>query len=146
MSILQTLVSKNKNSVKVALILFFATAILLDLIERFQYRDIKEFKIGRTNIELCVLIILIFLNPKGIRIIVSSTFLFLIYFLISTMFFSHQSNLSLSLLFRKLFYEINVDSRIIYLSHLGLYLTFLFLMMKPEGMTNKATDDLLDQK
>jgi len=140
MSIFKTLLSKNKNSVKFALIFFFSLALIWNLVERFQYIENLGFKIYWSDIELFILINLIVLNPKGIRFIVISIFLVLIFFSTQSMFFSHISGLPLSLLFRNIFAQLKLDSSIVYLIHLVIYSTFIYSMFKPFGLSQNENN------
>lgn len=144
MSIFKTLISKNKNSVRFALLFFFSLALIWNLVERFQYYEILGFKIYLSDIELFILINLIVLNPKGIRFIVILIFLVLIFFSTQSMFFSHMSGLPLSLLFRNIFAHFKLDSSIVYLIHLVFYSTFIYLMIKPFGLKQNENNEILE--
>lgn len=144
MSIFKTLLSKNKNSVKFALIFFFSLALIWNLVERFQYIENLGFKIYWSDIELFILINLIVLNPKGIRFIVISVIMVLIFFSTQSMFFSHMSGLPLSLLFRNIFTHLKLDSSIVYLIHLVIYSTFIYSMIKPFETNKKTNDEIIN--
>jgi hypothetical protein len=144
MNIFQNIISKNSNKVKYLLLLFFALAMIWDLVDRYHYRAELKFHIKWVDIEYIFLLLLIFINPKGIRIIVVSVFLVLIYFSTVTMFFFPMSGLPYSLIHRNIFYEIKVDSSIVYIMHMILYLMFIYSMTKPK-VINKLNNDLIDQ-
>jgi hypothetical protein len=118
--------------------------MIWDLVERYHYRAVLNFKLKWVDIEYIFLLLLIFMNPKGIRIIVVSVFLVLIYFSTVSMFFYPMSNLPLSLIHRNIFYEIKVDSSIVYIVHMILYLMFIYSMTKPNEI-NELNNDLIDQ-
>lgn len=144
MNILQNIISKNNTKVKYLLLLFFALAMIWDMIKRYHYRAELNFDLKWVDLEYIFLLLLIFINPKGIRIIVVSVFLVLIYFSTVSMFFYHMSNLPLSLILRNIFSEFNLDSSIVYFVHMALYLMFIYSMTKPKAM-NKLNNDLIDQ-
>ncbi len=144
MNIFQNLISKNSNKIKYLLLLFFALSMILDLVKRYQYMDTLGFQIMWVDVEYLVLLMLIFINPKGIRMIVISVFLVLIYFSTVSMFFYHMSTLPLSLILRNIFSEFNLDSSIVYIVHMIFYIIFIYSMMKPKEV-NDLNNDLIDQ-
>jgi hypothetical protein len=144
MNIFQNILSKNGGRIKYLLILFFALAMIWDLVERYHYRAELNFRLKWVDIEYLFLLLLIFMNPKGIRIIVVSVFLVLIYFSTVSMFFYHMSNLPHSLILRNIFSEFNLDSSIVYIVHMALYLLFIYSMIKTDVL-NHLNDNLLDQ-
>lgn len=144
MNIFQNIISKNNNKVKYLLLLFFALAMIWDLIKRYHYRAELNFDLKWVDIEYIFLLLLIHINPKGIRIIVVSVFLVLIYFSTVSMFFYHMSNLPHSLILRNIFSEFNLDSSIVYIVHMALYLMFIYSMIKTDVL-NHLNENLLDQ-
>ncbi len=144
MNFFQTILSKNSNNVKYLLLLFFGLAMIWDLVIRYQYGAYLNFNLKWVDLEYTSLLLLIFINPRGIRIIVVSVFLVFIYFATSIKFFYPMSNLPYSLIYRNIFSELRVESNIAYIVHMILYLMFIYIMMKP-NVTNKINNDLLDQ-
>ena len=118
--------------------------MILDLVKRYQYKNTLGFEILWVDIEYLVLLMLIFINPKGIRMIVISVLLVLIYFSTVAMFFYPRSSLPLSLIHRNIFYKIMFDSSIVYVAHIILYIMFIYSMAKPKK-ANEINNDLIDQ-
>ena len=118
--------------------------MIWDLVIRYQYGADLNFNLKWVDLEYTSLLLLIFINPRGIRIIVVSVFLVFIYFATSIKFFYPMSNLPYGLIYRNIFSELRVESNIAYIVHMILYLMFIYIMMKP-NVTNKINNDLLDQ-
>lgn len=144
MTIFQSLVAKNNQIFKYILVLIFSLALLSDLAYKLQFRSTLGFHISWFQIELFVLIGLLFFNFKGIKIIVSCVLLFLLISITITEFVGHLSTLSIFLILKNVFQYFDVDSSIIFLFHVLMYITLLFFMfIKPSKLQNNK--ELIDQ-
>lgn len=138
------LILKNSKKVKLILALFFIFSLLIETVNRYYHRAALDFDFSWTEIELFILIVMIFLNPKGIKIIVSVVLLILIFFATQSVFFQHTSNIPRSLLLRDVFKRTEMDKSIIYIIHMIVYFNFLYLMFKMKN-NSKLETELLDQ-
>lgn len=135
--------AKNNKSVKLILLVFFTFAFLIDLAHRYYYRAPLIYRFSYYQYELMVLICLLVLNPRGIKIIVSTILILLIILTTKSKFFEHLSGYSPILIFRYLFNKTNLDSSLVYLFHMVLYSTLLYLIFK---RNLSANSELIDQK
>lgn len=143
MNIAQVIVSKNKNVVKYILALFFATALISETSHRYYYRANLEFSFSWTEIELFVLVILILINMRGIRIVVLSVLMLLIFLSTKSMFFEHLSHVPRTLLLRDIFRVLKLDSSVVYIVHIALYTMFIYFMVKHKSVLEQ---DIIDQE
>lgn len=144
MSILQTLLSKNNKTVKYSLALFFLVALLGEMIHRYHYRAELEYKLSWAEMELMVLIALIFINPKGIKIIGIGVFVLLISMSTKSVIFEVHSRVPSTLLLRDILHFLKIDKSIVYLMHLVIYLLFIYFMLEPKNKSRREID-LIDQ-
>lgn len=143
MNFIHTIISKNKRTVKFALLMLFALVFVWDLAERYYYRAELDFKLKWLDIEYLILICLILINPKGIRILVSAVFVFLTAVSTYSMMFEHLAVYPRTLILRKIFLLTTIDSSIVYLIHVIIYLSFIIMILyvrKPP-----IVNDLIDQ-
>lgn len=144
MTIFQSLIAKNNQILMYILALIFGLALFSDLANKLQYRSTLGFHISWFQIELFVFIGLILFNFKGIKIIVSCVLLFLLISTTITEFVGHLSTLSIFLILKNVFHFFDVDSSIIYLFHVLMYISLLFFMFKkPSKLQNNK--ELIDQ-
>jgi hypothetical protein len=140
---MKQLIGKNNKSVKLILLVFFTFAFLIDLAHRYYYRAPLIYRFSWYQYELMVLICLLVLNPRGIKIIVSTILILLIILSTKSAFFENLSGHSPILIFRYLFNKTNLDSSLVFLIHIVLYLSLLYLIFK-RNLT--ANSELIDQK
>ena len=121
---------KNSKTVKLILTLFFACSLIIETTNRYHYSSELIFKFNQFEILLFILIILIWLNIKGIKIIVSFTYLLLIFLSTKHIFYHHSPTIPTTLLLKVIFNKLNLDVYLAYLLHLFLYFYFIYLMFK----------------
>lgn len=139
------LTGKNDRLAKYALLLFFGVAYVSNLIFRLKWHSIlqNEFRWRLIDLEFMLLLMLIFLNPKGIKLLVSLVVLFLIVF--TTYFeFLPMSGYIFTLIYKDLIYllDIQLDSGLFYILHMMAYLGCIVMMFLKK---RRIESEMIDQ-
>lgn len=134
---------KNQSATKFALGILFAIAFMLNTYHRSLYQAELAFRLNFYELTLLLSSVLIFVNPKGIKILVLLVFAYASSVATKDIFESARSGLPRGLFFRDFCGDLNFDSSIVYISHMVLYIGACVCMFVN---TKVNTKELLDKE
>ncbi len=127
---------------KIVLAFFFGLAFFINTLNRFYHRAELRFSLSPFEWILLVTTFLVFINTKGIKIFVLLVFTLFSVQATRDAFLFHRSGTPRGLLLKELFDFLDLDSSIVYLAHMIIYIMLCWLMF----ISSKAKNNqLLDQ-